>query len=198
MKIGIWNYGFGNIASVRNALNRDFGPVRVFSTPESLEETDLLVLPGVGSFGEAMKSLRSCGAVSAIKRFSDSGRPIVGICLGAQILFEQSDESPGEQGLGLIKGRVNAINSNGLKTHQGWFKTKVYEGENLVKNEYFFYSHGFKIIPEQGETVAIVNHGNEDIVSALKYSNSYCIQFHPEKSAEPGLLFLSKAIKNLT
>lgn len=197
MKVGIWNYGFGNIASVQKAISTLGHDVLICSTTDSLAKVGLLVLPGVGSFGGAMKSMRSIGADMTVRNFYGSGKPIIGICLGAQILFEDSSESIGEPGLSLINGNVTQIGSNPFTIYQGWYSTNIKKDNGDIIKDYFFYSHGYKILPKEGEISATVEHGDEEIVAALLHTNLYCMQFHPEKSGEVGLLYLDSAIKLL-
>ncbi|MFT4176130.1 MAG: imidazole glycerol phosphate synthase subunit HisH [Luteolibacter sp.] len=195
MKVALIDYGAGNLRSVANALRAlDVEPV-VVSSPDALEGATHLVLPGVGSFGDCMEQLEKRDLLGAIREWVAAGKPYLGICLGYQILFDASEESPGVKGLGLIRGTVRRFKDlPGLKVpHMGWnsvVPTHPDAGRwaKLGAEPYFYYVHSYFPVPEDESIVAArTTYGDDTFAAAVELPNVLACQFHPEKSQDAGL-----------
>lgn len=192
--IGIVDYNMGNLASVINAFAKVGADARVESDPDKLQEYDKLILPGVGAFGDAMENLQERGMDEAIKHYAASGKPLLGICLGMQLLFESSEEFGTTQGLGLIPGKVVAFDEtkfdHPLKVpHMGWnelFRTNNNLFQGLPKEFYLYFVHSFHAVCDDEYAIGKTYYGYE-FVSAVQNENIYGIQPHPEKSHSNGL-----------
>lgn len=200
--IGIVDYNMGNLASVINAFERVGADIAVESDPAKLKDYDKLILPGVGAFGDAMEHLKSNGMDEAVKAYVKSGKPLLGICLGMQLLFESSEEFGSNEGLGLIAGKVVAFDESKfdhkLKVpHMGWneiFKqndTKLFDG--LDKEFYLYFVHSFHAVCDDKYAIGKTYYGYE-FVSAVNKENIYGIQPHPEKSHENGLKIIENFV----
>ncbi len=200
--IGIVDYKMGNLGSVMNAFAKVGASSELVSDPDKLEQYDRIVLPGVGAFPDAMKALTSTGMDGAIREFAQSGRPLMGTCLGMQLLFEDSDEFGTTQGLGLIPGKVVAFDESKfdqtLKVpHMGWNElfvqkeTPLFDGLN--KEFYLYFVHSYHAQTDDRYAIGKTHYGYE-FVSAVQNGNIYGIQPHPEKSHNNGL----KIIENFT
>jgi glutamine amidotransferase len=203
--IGIVNYNMGNLASVINAFEILGADIAVESDPSKLKKYDKLILPGVGAFGDAMEHLRVNGMDSAVIDYANSGKPLLGICLGMQLLFESSEEFGDHKGLGIIEGKVVAFDESKfdhkLKVpHMGWNEMFQTVGTNsdscplffgLDKDFYLYFVHSFHAVCDDKYAIGKTYYGYE-LVSAVNRDNIYGIQPHPEKSHENGL----KIIKN--
>ncbi len=195
MKLGIIDYGAGNLRSVANAM-RELGvePV-IAASPADLTEVTHLVLPGVGSFGDCMAQLESRGLLAAIKDWVAAGKPYFGICLGYQILFESSEESPGVAGLGIVPGIVRRFQQTpGLKIpHMGWNSVVPRSPgngnwEGLGPEPYFYYVHSYFPVPDDASVVAAETcYGDDTFAAAIELPNLLACQFHPEKSQDAGI-----------
>ena len=201
--IGIVDYNMGNLASVINAFESVGVDIAVESDPKKLQNYDKLILPGVGAFGDAMEHLKSNGMDNAVKAYAKSGKPLLGICLGMQLLFESSEEFGSNDGLGLIEGKVVAFDESKfdhkLKVpHMGWnelFKqdnNKLFDG--LDKEFYLYFVHSFHAVCDDKYAIGKTYYGYE-FVSAVNKDNIYGIQPHPEKSHENGLKIIENFVK---
>ncbi|MCB4777873.1 MAG: imidazole glycerol phosphate synthase subunit HisH [Sulfurovum sp.] len=193
--IGIVDYSMGNLASVINAFKKVGTKAVLESDPEKLLHYDRLVLPGVGAFGDAMMHLKKRGMDEAVKTFVASGKPLLGICLGMQLLFESSEEFGSHEGLGLIPGKVIAFDESRFDhpqkvPHMGWNElfvqnsTKLFDGLN--QEFYLYFVHSFHAVCDDTYTIGKTYYGYE-FVSAINKENIYGIQPHPEKSHKNGL-----------
>lgn len=194
--IVIVDYEAGNIGSVYKAFKRFVNHVEVTSDPDTVIKADKLVVPGVGSFGDCMRKLRALSLDGAIVEFVKTGRPILGICVGLQIFFEESEESEGARGLGVIKGKVVKF-PKGLKVpHMGWnivnFIKDIDLAKGLRNNEYFYFVHSYYAVCTEKDVIAGVTEYDVTFPSVIVKDNIYLVQFHPEKSYIPGL----KVIEN--
>jgi len=198
--IGIVDYNMGNLASVINAFEIIGANIALERDPAKLKNYDKLILPGVGAFGDAMEHLQENGMDEAVKAYAQSGKPLLGICLGMQLLFESSEEFGNHKGLGLIEGHVVAFDEKRfdqkLKVpHMGWNElftqreTPLFDG--LDKDFYLYFVHSYHAVCEDKYAIGKTYYGYE-FVSAVQKENIYGIQPHPEKSHENGL----KIIKN--
>ena len=203
MKIGIVDYNMGNLASVINAFDKVGANVVVESDPSKLKEYDKLILPGVGAFADAMEHLKQNGMDTAVKEYASTGKPLLGICLGMQLLFESSEEFGESQGLGLISGKVVAFDEqkfdHKLKIpHMGWnemFQQKncpLFDG--LDKEFYLYFVHSFHALCDDKYAIGKTYYGYE-FVSCVQKDNIYGIQPHPEKSHENGLKIIENFVK---
>ena len=193
--ISIIDYGAGNLQSVEKALRHIGCDCQVTADPGRLLASDAAVLPGVGSFGDAMDQLRSRGLEEPIHRFVESGKPFLGICLGLQILFEESQESPGVKGLGLLKGKILRLpKESGMKIpHIGWNSLEVKNREGLFaglpEEPYVYFVHSYYLRAEEDVVTATAEYG-ATIHAAVRKGNLMACQFHPEKSGKTGLAIL--------
>ncbi len=201
--IGIVDYNMGNLASVINAFAKVGADATLESDPSKLSQYDKLILPGVGAFGDAMEHLQSNGMDEAVKAFATSGKPLLGICLGMQLLFESSEEFGSTEGLGLIPGKVVAFNEAKFDhpqkvPHMGWNElfvqsnTPLFTG--LEKDFYLYFVHSFHAQCDDRYAIGKTHYGYE-FVSAVQNKNIYGIQPHPEKSHENGLKIIENFAK---
>ena len=205
--IGIVDYKMGNLASVINAFAKVGEEAALESDPSALGKYDKLLLPGVGAYGDAMEHLKANGMDEAVKAFAASGKPLLGICLGMQLLFESSEEfakdEKGTEGLGLIPGKVVAFDESRfdhpLKVpHMGWNElfqqkeTAIFSG--LPKEFYLYFVHSFHAVCDDKYAIGKTHYGYE-FVSAVQNGNIYGIQPHPEKSHENGLKIIENFAK---
>jgi len=214
--IGIVDYNMGNLASVINAFAKVGADATLESDPTKLADYDRLILPGVGAFGDAMEHLKENGMDAAVKAFASTGKPLLGICLGMQLLFESSEEFGESKGLGLIPGKVVAFDESkfdhALKVpHMGWNELfvqrtkRIDDGGLMIEDErsalfdglpddfYLYFVHSFHAVCDDQYAIGKTHYGYE-FVSAVQNGNIYGIQPHPEKSHENGL----KIIENFS
>ncbi len=203
--IAIIDYGVGNLYSVEKALMAVGGEVKLTSDAADLKCAEKLVLPGVGAFGDCMKNLEATGLIPTILEQILMHKPLLGICVGLQILFERSEESPNVKGLGVFKGEVKKIRAGGLKIpHMGWNSLKIGRKDNLVKfgasklmaglndKSYFYFVHSYHAVPANENLVTATTDYGENVTAAVELGKVFATQFHPEKSGDVGL----KVLKN--
>lgn len=197
--IGIIDYGMGNLASVQNALSSIGVVSTIISTPEELANTDKAILPGVGAFGDAMETLDAKGLSDAIRSFAlQQKKPFLGICLGMQLMYDESCEFGSHNGLGLIKGKVLPLakHTQGLSIPNiGWCQTNRHGESRLISqltdNELcFYYVHSFFCRAEDRDIVTgSLSYGTE-CDAIIETNNIFACQFHPEKSQASGISIL--------
>lgn len=194
--IAIIDYGAGNLQSVKKAFDFIGAESVITDNPETINACDKILLPGVGSFGDAMASMRAKNLVETVKQNALSGKAFLGICLGLQLLFEESEESPNVQGLGIFKGKIRRFpNDMGLKIpHIGWNSLEIKQKDTLFKgipeNSYVYFVHSYYLEAEDLTDVATVTNYGIDFHSAVGKGNIFATQFHPEKSGDVGLQIL--------
>ncbi|HIS50218.1 MAG TPA: imidazole glycerol phosphate synthase subunit HisH [Candidatus Gallacutalibacter pullistercoris] len=195
--IAVIDYGAGNLQSVIKAFEFIGCKVRVINDPEKLKKADAAVLPGVGSFGDAMDSLRARGFVEPIREFIRTGKPFLGICLGLQLLFDSSEESPGVEGLGILKGKVLRIpDAPGLKIpHIGWNSLDFHGNcrlmtQGLGDHPYVYFVHSYYLKADDPHIVTATAEYGVTIHAAVQKGSLFACQFHPEKSGADGLQML--------
>jgi glutamine amidotransferase len=194
--IAILNYGMGNLRSVEKALERVGAQAEVTSDPSAARAADGLILPGVGAFPAAMQRVRELELDVLVTERVSAGRPVLGICLGLQLLFQRSTERGGAEGLGLVPGEVTALEARGLKVpHIGWEPVRWERSSELTDglgNETpFYFVHSFGVRPaEPGDALGSAEWG-ERFVCAISRPPLYGVQFHPEKSSAAGLRLLA-------
>ncbi|WP_027717813.1 imidazole glycerol phosphate synthase subunit HisH [Desulfovirgula thermocuniculi] len=192
--IAVVDYGMGNLRSVHKALEREGIPARVTRDPAEVEEARGVILPGVGAFGDAMANLAASGLDQAVKRAVAAGKPLLGICLGLQLLFEESEEFGATRGLGIFPGRVRRI-SWGVKTpHMGWnqvhFKKETPLARGIPSGAHFYFVHSYYVEPADEDLVAGVTDYGRVFPALVGRGKVWGIQFHPEKSSALGLKIL--------
>lgn len=201
MMIGIIDYDAGNIKSVEKALIYLGEEPVVSRDPEILKKADKVILPGVGSFGESMANLHRFGLVSVIQDMIKEGKPFLGICLGLQLLFESSEESPGVGGLGILRGKIKKIPpAQGLKIpHMGWNSLELQNNGRLFRgipqDTYVYFVHSYYLEAEEPEIVKAVTRYGTCIHASVEKENVFACQFHPEKSSRMGLKILENFAK---
>lgn len=194
--IAIIDYGAGNLRSVEKAFSYLGYESCITSSRDEILSASHVVLPGVGSFGEAMHKLRSANLCGTIREAAQEGTPFLGICLGLQLLFEESEESPGERGLGLFKGKVIKIpHTEGLKIpHMGWNSIKINKEcplfLGLNDEPYVYFVHSYYPDAEDENVVCAKTEYGAALKVGVWDKNVFAMQFHPEKSSEVGLTML--------
>ena len=194
--IALIDYDAGNIKSVEKALQLLGEEVVLTRDRDKLLAADRVILPGVGSFGDAMENLNRFGLVPVIHEITDRGTPFLGICLGLQLLFERSEESPGVPGLGILKGEILRIpEKEGLKIpHMGWNSLELQNNGRLFRGiegqPYVYFVHSYYLeASDEGIVRAVAEYGTR-IHASVEQGNVFACQFHPEKSSDVGLTIL--------
>ncbi len=198
--IAIIDYDAGNLKSVQKALEYIGESPVVTRDAETILAADKVILPGVGAFGDSMEKLRSYGLIEAIKQSVSCGTPFLGICLGLQLLFDESDESPGARGLSVLKGRICAMDRDGIHKipHMGWNslhfprKSKLFKG--IDEGAYVYFVHSYYLKAEDEDIVTAEAEYTNHIHAAVECGNVYACQFHPEKSGDTGLKILKNFV----
>jgi len=199
--IALIDYGMGNIKSVSKALETTETDVKITQSPEDIRNAKAIVLPGVGAFRDCMKNLSKLELISVIKEQILKGKPYLGICLGMQILFTESEEFGLCKGLDIFKGKVVRFQlSQGYKIpHMGWNTVKFHKKSRLLEeikdNSYFYFVHSYYVSPEDSKVVAGVTDYGVEFTSMIIHENIFATQFHPEKSQKTGLTLLRNFIK---
>lgn len=194
--VAIIDYGAGNLQSVKKALDFLGYESEITSDKHKIESASHIILPGVGSFGDAVASIKSRGLGDTIKKAASGDKPFLGICLGLQLLFDSSEESPGVDGLGIFSGKIVTIpKNNGLKVpHMGWNSVSLKQNDGIFKDikdeSYFYFVHSYYLKNADDEVVAATTQYGAEIECAVQKGLVCATQFHPEKSGEAGLQVL--------
>jgi glutamine amidotransferase len=194
--IAVIDYGAGNLQSVEKAFRFVRCDIRVTKDPEELRSASAAVLPGVGAFGDAMNCLKNSGMVNPVLDFIETGKPFLGICLGLQLLFESSEETPGVAGLGVLGGTIRRIPAGtGLKIpHIGWNSLNIRRPgglfEGLGQDPYVYFVHSYYLKAKNPEEVSSTTEYGVTIDASVQKGNLFATQFHPEKSGAVGLRML--------
>ncbi len=193
------DYGVGNLYSVAKAAAYVGGDVKISSAAEDIRRSEKIILPGVGAFGDCMKNLAATGLIPTIKQEISSGKPLLGICVGLQILFAGSEESPEVDGLKIFNGRVKRIRAGNLKIpHMGWNSIKFGDSKlfaGLNSEPYFYFVHSYHAAPDDKNIIAATTTYGETVTAAIEFENIFATQFHPEKSGDVGLQILKNFVK---
>ena len=198
--IAIIDYDAGNIKSVEKALQYLKQDVILTRDRDLILAADRVILPGVGNFGDAMEKLRGYGLEDVIREFVASGKPFLGICLGLQLLFGESEESPGVRGLGILSGRITKIpEGEGRKVPQiGWNDITVNPASRLFAgvpdHSYVYFVHSYYCQPGEASDIAAKTEYGISYCASFERENIFGMQFHPEKSGEAGLNILTKFV----
>ena len=197
--IAIVDYGVGNLFSVEKAFLKFSPDVVLTSDAKVIEKADKIVLPGVGAFGDCMKNFEQSGLKNSVLEAIEQGKPVMGICVGEQIMFEGSEESPEEKGLGIFKGMVKKINAPGLKIpHMGWNSITVTKNSKILKNigsePYVYFVHSYYVNAEDESVISAYTEYGQKLDIAVEKDNVFATQFHPEKSGETGMTILKNFI----
>lgn len=200
--IGVIDYGMGNLRSVSKAIEHLGGSVYVGDEPKKLSRSKKLILPGVGAFGDAMAELKKRNLIRLIQDAASGGTPLFGICLGLQLFFEHSSESPGVRGLGIWKGsvlRFKAARNRRLKIpHMGWNQVSVRKSSALLKRvknlSHFYFVHSYYANPEDKASILGETSYGVKFPSVIAAGTVWAVQFHPEKSQSSGLQVLKNFI----
>ena len=199
--IAILDYGMGNIHSAQNAVSFLGHHSEITDDSEKIAGSDILILPGVGAFGQGMEELKKRNLVEPILNFIDTGKPFIGICLGMQLLFETSKEHGEFEGLGVIKGHVKAFEDViDLKVpHMGWNSIKIKKQslifDGILDESYFYFVHSFYAEPEDKNVIGAETEYGIDFCSIAIKDNVTAMQFHPEKSQKAGLKLLDNCLR---
>lgn len=198
--IAIIDYGLGNLHSVQKAVAYVGGEAVVTNDNAVILTADKVILPGVGAFADGMRGLKSCGLVTVLQEVVALGKPLLGICLGMQLLFEESEEQGQHQGLGLLAGKVVFFEQQGIKVPQiGWNQVEISKQSGLLTDisdgDYFYFNHSYYCVPQAAETVLTITDYGTTFSSAVAKGNIYGVQFHPEKSQKTGLQILNNFVE---
>lgn len=197
----IIDYGAGNLHSVQNALVYLGADSIITSDRKRIMDADRVILPGVGAFGDAMSALRESGLDEVVLKTADSGKPLLGICLGLQLMFEESEETPGVNGLGIFKGKIVRIpTAKGLKIpHMGWNDIQVAKNSGILKGlgtePYVYFVHSYYLQADYAEDVSAYTQYGGRLGIAAERDNVFATQFHPEKSGKTGMKILKNFIE---
>lgn len=199
--IAIVDYDAGNIKSVEKALQFLGQEPVVTRDKETLLQAEKVIVPGVGAFGDAMGKMHQYGLVEVLREIAAKGTPLLGICLGLQLFFESSEETPGVEGLGLLPGKIVRIpDKEGFKIpHMGWNSIQINPASRLLKGieegAYVYFVHSYYLQAESEADVAATTDYVVNIHAAAEHENIFATQFHPEKSGEIGLQILKNFIE---
>ena len=194
-EIVIIDYGMGNLHSVSKAVEAVGAVPIVTAEKRVIAAAEKIILPGVGAFGDCMKNLQATGLVPELIKHIKSGKGFLGICLGMQLLFESSEESPGVAGLGIFKGAVKRLTTEYKVPHMGWNRLKLKAASPLTAaadGSYVYFVHSFHAVPKDSNIITAVCDYGTEIIAAVGRDNIQAVQFHPEKSGEVGLKMLQE------
>jgi glutamine amidotransferase len=205
LKVVVVDYGVGNIYSVCAAL-REIGCEFALDTDGSqISESDATIVPGVAAFGAGLKRLESSGQADALRKFFASGKPLIGLCLGAQMFLESSEEDASVSGLGFVKGQVVRLDEPKYRVpNQGWLEVSTSNSAAALQRgilrdpNYFYFSHSYRILVQMSDSaVASASVSGAPILAVYREENVTGVQFHPELSGPTGLAFLSEMLSSL-
>lgn len=198
--IAVVDYGLGNLRSVSKALETVGAKVETTGEPEKIAEADGIVLPGVGAFYHGITNLEKLGIIPVLRKAVIQGKPFLGICLGLQLLFSETEEHGIHKGLNIIEGRVKKFTDGVKIPHIGWNqakfempKCKIFEG--IPDESYFYFAHSYYVEPDDRTIIATTTEYGIEFTSSIVKNNVLGVQFHPEKSSSPGLKILENFLK---
>ncbi len=193
--IAVLDYGIGNLRSAEKALQHLGVDAALTTDPAVARQARGVVLPGVGAFGRCMEQLRESGLEPVVHEAVEAGKPFLGICVGMQMLFDASEESPGTKGLGILPGEVRKLTVTTERLpHMGWNTLEIRTGSKLFDGiddgSWLYFVHSFAPVPEDDAVIAATTEYGGTVVAAVEQGSLWATQFHPEKSAEKGLRLL--------
>lgn len=201
--IGVIDYGAGNLRSVCNSLKKLSVDCHVVKAPSDLNKIETMIFPGVGSFGDSSDQLKKQSLFEPIKEWIINDRPFLGICIGFQMLFDSSEESPGSEGLGIIPGKVIKFSEQkNLKVpHMGWNEVQIKNLDDPVWQKiddltHFYFVHSYFPKPDNPEVSSSTTGYGVDFTSSIRFGNIFGTQFHPEKSQKSGLRLIENFLKS--
>lgn len=201
MKIAVIDYGAGNLPSVERALRGLGAETERATQPAQVTSAGAIVLPGVGHFGAFVAGLRERKLTEPLRRARESGVPILGICLGLQVMFASSDEAPDDPGLRFFPDKVTALPTNVKSPHIGWNQVRRVRESKLLRgvtdDAYFYFAHSFAAPASACATVAACDHGIS-FAAVIEHENLFGVQFHPEKSGETGAQVLKNFLESFS
>lgn len=207
--IAVIDYGLGNLRSVAKALEAVGAQVKVTAGAKDIDSAAAIVLPGVGAFKSAMENLERLDILPALLKVVKQGRPFLGICLGLQVLFSESEEHGRHKGLGLLEGKVKKFPAGVKIPHMGWNSVEVTSHKSQVtsinaqlfrdvpQGSYFYFVHSYYVQPQDKTLIAATTVYGREFTSAIHKDNIWGLQFHPEKSAELGLKILENFYRDV-
>ncbi len=185
MSVSVLNYGAGNLKSITNLLDYIKANYQIIQTRKEIEESETLILPGVGHFGQLIDYLDTNNLKSVLIDYIKSGKPYLGICLGLQILFESSEEAPGKKGLDVFPGKVLRF-KHGKVPQIGWNKLVSCSENSLLRDDYVYFVNSYYVDTDKDSIIASKTDYYIDFVSGIQNDNLLAVQFHPEKSGKAG------------
>ena len=195
--LAVLDYGVGNLHSAAKALDRAGADVRVVPTVEAAAGAAGLVVPGVGAYGACLSGLASAGGAAAVAGWLEGGRPLLGICVGMQLLFEASEEGPVSDGVGVVPGKIRRLTGDVKIPHIGWDEVSVRPGSRLFAGlghgTRFYFVHSYAPEPDGDAVAAVCDYGGR-FAAAVEHGNLFGTQFHPEKSGGAGLALLANFV----
>jgi glutamine amidotransferase len=195
--VAVLDYGVGNLHSAAKALDRAGAEVRVVPTVEAAAGAAGLVVPGVGAYGACLSGLASAGGAEAVAGWLATGRPLLGICVGMQLLFEASEEGPVSDGVGVVPGKIRRLTGKVKIPHIGWDEVTIRPGSRLFAGlgdgTRFYFVHSYAPEPDGDAVAAVCDYGGR-FGAAVEQGNLFGTQFHPEKSGEAGLALLANFV----
>jgi len=196
------DYGSGNLRSVQKAFEHVGFAAEVGDDPQKVRSAAGIVLPGVGAFGSAMQGLESRGLIEVLRERVEAGVPFLGVCLGLQLLFEKSEESPGVEGLGLLRGDVRRLPPGTKIPHIGWNQAEIVQDSDLFHDipdlSAFYFVHSYVVVPARPADVLTITEYGTTFVSGVEAQNVTAVQFHPEKSSTLGLKVYENFARRVT
>ena len=196
--IAIIDYGMGNLHSVSKAVERLGYDVCVAADSERILSADAAILPGVGAFGDAMENLRRSGLAETVLRYTATGKPLLGICLGMQLLFSRSEEHGVHKGLNLLPGQVVRFRGDYKVPHMGWNRLKFVQDSPLfagAEEGYVYFVHSYHVLPDEPSDLLATTDYYQAVTAIVGRKHIYGMQFHPEKSGSVGLKLLHNFLK---
>lgn len=198
--VAVLDYGVGNLHSAAKALDRAGAEVRVVPTVAEAAGAAGLVVPGVGAYGACLSGLGSAGGPAAVARWLEGGRPLLGICVGMQLLFEASEEGPVSDGVAVVPGKIRRLTGPVKIPHIGWDEVSVRPGSRLLAGlgdgTRFYFVHSYAPEPDGDAVAAVCDYGGR-FAAAVEHGNLFGTQFHPEKSGEAGLTLLANFVNEV-
>jgi imidazole glycerol-phosphate synthase subunit HisH len=198
--VALLDYGVGNLHSAAKAMDRAGAEVQVVPTVAEAAGVAGLVVPGVGAYGACLSGLGSAGGPAAVARWLEGGRPLLGICVGMQLLFEASEEGPVSDGVGVVPGKIRRLAGPVKIPHIGWDEVSVRPGSRLLAGlgdgTRFYFVHSYAPEPDGDAVAAVCDYGGR-FAAAVEHGNLFGTQFHPEKSGEAGLTLLANFVNEV-